>query len=54
MMIQVVQSPSPLYKLRPCESYTGRRDRINLGFLCSLYKGGGVQRPPPPTARTVF
>ena len=31
-------------KLRPCPSYSRRRDRINLGFWRSLYKGGGVQR----------
>ena len=28
-------------KLRPCPSYSRRRDRINLGLWCSLYKGGG-------------
>ena len=28
-------------KLRPCPSYSGRRDRINLGLWRSLYKGGG-------------
>ena len=28
-------------KLRPCPSYTRRRDRINLGLWRSLYKGGG-------------
>ena len=27
-------------KLRPCPSYSGRRDRINLGLWRSLYKGG--------------
>ena len=26
----VVVPPSPLYKLRPCPSYSRRRDRINL------------------------
>ena len=31
--------------LRPCPSYSRRRDRINLGLLCSLYKGGGVLAP---------
>ena len=31
-------------KLRPCPSYSRRRDRINLGLWCSLYKGGGVQK----------
>ena len=34
--------PPPLYKLRPCPSYSRRRDRINLGLWRSLYKGGGV------------
>ena len=29
-------------KLQPCLSYSRRRDRINLGLLHSLYKGGGV------------
>ena len=29
-------------KLRPCPSYSRRRDRIDLGLWCSLYKGGGV------------
>ena len=29
-----------LYKLRPCPSYSRRRDRINLGLWRSLYKGG--------------
>ena len=29
-------------KLRPCPSYSRRRDRINLGVWRSLYKGGGV------------
>ena len=29
-------------KLRPCPSYSRRRDRINLGLWRSLYKGGGV------------
>ena len=28
-------------KLRPCPSYSRRRDRINLGLWCGLYKGGG-------------
>ena len=28
-------------KLRPCPSYSRRRDRINLGLWRSLYKGGG-------------
>ena len=28
-------------KLRLCPSYSRRRDRINLGFWRSLYKGGG-------------
>ena len=32
------------HKLRPCPSYSRRRDRINLGLWRSLYKGGGV--PP--------
>ena len=27
-------------KLRPCPSYSRRRDRIDLGFWRSLYKGG--------------
>ena len=27
-------------KLRPCPSYSRRRDRINLGLWRSLYKGG--------------
>ena len=26
-------------KLRPCPSYSRRRDHINLGLWCSLYKG---------------
>ena len=29
-------------KLRPCPSYSGRRDRNNSVHWCSLYKGGGV------------
>ena len=29
-------------KLRPCPSYSRRRDRINLVLWRSLYKGGGV------------
>ena len=29
-------------RIRPCPSYSRRRDRINLGLLRSLYKGGGV------------
>ena len=29
-------------KLRPCPSYSRRRDRINWGLWRSLYKGGGV------------
>ena len=32
--------PPRLYKLRPCPSYSRRRDRINLGLWRSLYKGG--------------
>ena len=28
-------------RLRPCPSYSRRRDRIDLGLLRSLYKGGG-------------
>ena len=28
-------------KLRPCPSYSRRRDRINLGLWHSLYNGGG-------------
>ena len=33
------------HKLRACPSYSRRRDRINLGLLRSLYRGGGgVQR----------
>ena len=28
-------------KPRPCPSYSGRRDRINLGLWRSLDKGGG-------------
>ena len=28
-------------KLRPCPSYSGRRDRNNSVHWCSLYKGGG-------------
>ena len=31
-------------KLRPCPSYSRRRDRINLGHWRSLYKGGGGTR----------
>ena len=30
-------------KLRPCPSYSRRRDRINLGHWRSLYKGGGTK-----------
>ena len=33
--------PPPLYKLRPCPSYSGRRDRNNSVHWRSLYKGGG-------------
>ena len=29
------------HKLRPCPSYSRRRDRINLGLWRSLYNGGG-------------
>ena len=47
-------------KLRPCPSYSRRRDRINLGLWRSLYRGGGIRYPscraqsltlqaPPPT-----
>ena len=47
--------------LQPCPSYCRRRDRINLGLLRSLYKGGGVGfrglsawcRRWPPETRTV-
>ena len=28
-------------RLRPCPSYSRRRDRINFGLLRGLYKGGG-------------
>ena len=44
--------------LRPCPSYCRRRDRIDLGLLHSLYKGGGPAKrrvtrchpsPPHPT-----
>ena len=28
---QIQSPPPPLYKLRPCPSYSRRRDRINLG-----------------------
>ena len=31
-------------KLRPCPSYSRRRDRINLGLWRSLYRGGGGGR----------
>ena len=50
-------------RLRPCPSYSRRRDRINLGLLRSLYKGGaqkhseaGYRRPVDRgvwTAKTV-
>ena len=33
--------PPPLYKLRPCPSYSRHGDRINLVLWRSLYKGGG-------------
>ena len=33
-------------KLRPCPSYSRRRDRINLGLWRSLHKGGGYKDPP--------
>ena len=33
--------PPPLYKLRPCPSYSRRRDRNNGVHWRSLYKGGG-------------
>ena len=33
--------PPPLSKLRPCPSYSRRRDRINLVLWRSLDKGGG-------------
>ena len=29
-------------RLRPCPSYSRRKDRINLGLLRSFYKGGGA------------
>jgi len=32
-------------KLRPCPSYSGRRDRNNSVHWRSLYKGGGVTEP---------
>ena len=32
---------NPLYKLRPCPSYSRRRDRNNSVHWRSLYKGGG-------------
>ena len=32
-------------KLRPCPSYSGRRDRNNSVQWRSLYKGGGASRP---------
>ena len=40
-MMQIWVPPSPLYKLRPCPSYSRRRDRNNSVHWCSLYKGGG-------------
>ena len=36
-------------KLRPCPSYSGRRDRINLGLLRSYDKGGGYMLCISPT-----
>ena len=39
------------HKLRPCPSYSRRRDRINLVLWCSLCKGGAgypVRCPDPP------
>ena len=32
-------------KLRPCPSYSRRRDRFNLGLWRSLYRGGGATFP---------
>ena len=37
-------------KLRPCPSYSGRRDCINLGLWRSLYKGGGGVRSSSATS----
>ena len=34
-------------KLRPCPSYSRRRNRINLGLWRSLYRGGGGVREQP-------
>ena len=36
--------------LRPCPSYSRRRDRVNLGLLRSLYKGEGVRFSGVPWA----
>ena len=36
-------------KLRPCPSYSRRRDRINLVLWRSLDKGGGVLNLLTPT-----
>ena len=36
-------------KLRPCPSYSRRRDRINLGLLHSLHKGGWGTRVSYPS-----
>ena len=41
-------------KLRPCPSYSRRRDRINLVLWRSLDKGGGVYPPPPPIEIVVW
>ena len=35
-------------QLWSCPSYSRRRDCINLGLLCSFYKGWGTQFYPPP------
>ena len=39
-------------KVRPCPSYSRRRDRINLGLWRGLYAGGGgyVQTPKFPAS----
>ena len=42
-----VYPPPPLYKPRPCPSYSRRRDCNNCVHWRSLYKGGGLLCPCP-------
>ena len=41
-------------KLRPCPSYSRRRDRINLGLWRSFYKGGAGYQPTLPARALHF